>query len=47
LNLRESVIQARDYVRGAMTAGANVRTGGGHGPLNHGHAPVPMRLLPL
>lgn len=44
LDLRESVVQARDYVRGAMAAGANVRTGGGHGPLNHGFAPVPMRI---
>lgn len=44
LDLREAVVQARDYVRGAMAAGANVRTGGGHGPLNHGFAPVPMRI---
>lgn len=44
LDLREAVVQAREYVRGAMAAGAIVRTGGGHGPLNHGFAPVPMRI---
>jgi len=47
LGLRESVVRARDYVRGAMATGARVRTGSGHGPLNHGYAPVPARLLPL
>jgi hydroxymethylpyrimidine/phosphomethylpyrimidine kinase len=47
LDLREAVVRAREYVRGAMSAGARVRTGAGHGPFNHGHAPVPARLLPL
>lgn len=47
LPLPQAVAKARDYVRGGMAAGANVRTGAGHGPLNHGHAPVPARLLPL
>lgn len=45
LDLRSAVVQAREYVRGAMAAGADVRTGGGHGPLNHGFAPVPMKIL--
>ena len=31
---------ARDYVRGAIAAGADVATGSGNGPLNHGWAPV-------
>lgn len=39
--LPQAVAAARDYVRGAMQAGADVRTGQGHGPLNHGFAPVP------
>jgi hydroxymethylpyrimidine/phosphomethylpyrimidine kinase len=43
--LDEAVQAAHGYIRGAIEAGAGVRTGGGHGPLNHGHAPVPMRLL--
>ncbi|AMO21589.1 bifunctional hydroxymethylpyrimidine kinase/phosphomethylpyrimidine kinase [Ramlibacter solisilvae] len=47
LGLREAVVQAREYVRRALATGASVRTGGGHGPLNHGHAPVSARLLPL
>jgi hydroxymethylpyrimidine/phosphomethylpyrimidine kinase len=29
----------------AIRHGADVQTGGGHGPLNHGHAPVPMQKL--
>lgn len=45
--LIDAVEQARDYVRGALTAGAVVHTGQGNGPLNHGYAPVVMRLKTL
>jgi hydroxymethylpyrimidine/phosphomethylpyrimidine kinase len=45
--LREAVESARAYVRAALQAGAKVKTGAGSGPLNHGHAPVPMRLKRL
>ena len=45
--LLPAVELARAYVRAALEAGAPVRTGAGSGPLNHGHAPQPMRLLPL
>ncbi len=44
--LREAVEAARSYVRAALMAGAQVRTGAGSGPLNHGHAPMAMRLRP-
>jgi hydroxymethylpyrimidine/phosphomethylpyrimidine kinase len=33
---------ARAYILQAIAAGADVRTGQGHGPLNHGFAPVAM-----
>ncbi|WP_309684896.1 bifunctional hydroxymethylpyrimidine kinase/phosphomethylpyrimidine kinase [Polaromonas sp.] len=46
-SLVDAVQAARAYVRAALAAGARVRTGTGGGPLNHGHAPVPMRLNPL
>jgi hydroxymethylpyrimidine/phosphomethylpyrimidine kinase len=46
-SLPQAVQSAREYVRGALAAGAAVRTGAGCGPLNHGYAPLPMRLLPL
>ncbi|MFZ3127947.1 MAG: bifunctional hydroxymethylpyrimidine kinase/phosphomethylpyrimidine kinase, partial [Rhodoferax sp.] len=46
-SLLEAVQAARTFVRGALEAGAWVRTGGGGGPLNHGYAPVAMRLKPL
>jgi len=46
-SLPEAVQLARDYVRGALQAGATVRTGSGSGPLNHSHAPQAMRLQPL
>ncbi|HEX7887713.1 MAG TPA: bifunctional hydroxymethylpyrimidine kinase/phosphomethylpyrimidine kinase [Ramlibacter sp.] len=46
-DLPTAVERARVFVRGALEAGARVRTGGGSGPLNHGHAPQPMQLLPL
>jgi hydroxymethylpyrimidine/phosphomethylpyrimidine kinase len=35
---------ARDFVRSALQAGASVKTGQGSGPLNHGFAPMVMRL---
>ena len=46
-DLPEAAAKAREYVRGALEAGAAVRTGAGSGPLNHSYAPQPMRLLPL
>jgi hydroxymethylpyrimidine/phosphomethylpyrimidine kinase len=42
--LLEAVEAARAYVRAGLQAGAKVKTGAGSGPLNHGHAPVVMRL---
>lgn len=45
-SLVEAVQHARVFVREALQAGAQVRTGKGSGPLNHGHAPVAMRLKP-
>lgn len=45
--LTDAVERARAFVRGALEAGARVRTGGGSGPLNHGWAPQALRLLPL
>jgi len=46
LGLAQAVQQARGYILQAIGAGAHVRTGHGHGPLNHGFAPVAMHLLP-
>jgi hydroxymethylpyrimidine/phosphomethylpyrimidine kinase len=43
-SLLDAVKQARTFVRTALQAGAQVRTGQGNGPLNHAHAPVPMQL---
>ncbi len=43
--LPEAVLAARGYVRGALAAGAEVQTGQGHGPLNHGYAPLPMQKI--
>ena len=45
--LVDAVEAARIYVRGALTAGSNVKIGQGGGPLNHGFAPQVMRLKPL
>lgn len=44
--LETAVRAARAYILQAIQAGANVRTGQGHGPLNHGFAPVVMQTLP-
>ena len=45
--LPEAVSRARVFIRQALRAGAPVRTGAGGGPLDHGHSPASMRLLPL
>ena len=46
-SLVDAVAAARLFVRAALEAGASVQTGAGSGPLNHGFAPQPMRLLKL
>ncbi len=43
--LIDAVERARAYILGAIAAGAQMRVGRGHGPLNHGFAPVPMHRL--
>ncbi len=43
--LPEAVGLARTYILGAITGGAQVHTGRGQGPLNHGFAPVAMQVL--
>jgi len=45
LPLEQAVERARAYILGAIAAGANVTTGRGHGPLNHGYAPVAQRVF--
>jgi hydroxymethylpyrimidine/phosphomethylpyrimidine kinase len=45
--LEDAVHAARDYVRGALEAGAPVRTGAGSGPLNHAWQPQVMQTVPL
>jgi len=45
LPLAQAVEHARAYILGAIQAGAAVRTGHGHGPLNHGYAPVAQVVL--
>jgi len=47
LTLDESVQRARQYILRAIAEGAQVQTGHGHGPLNHGHAPVPAHRVSL
>jgi hydroxymethylpyrimidine/phosphomethylpyrimidine kinase len=46
-SLVEAVDSARLFVRAALEAGVSVKTGSGSGPLNHGFAPQPMRLINL
>lgn len=43
-SLPDAVAQARAYIVQAIEQGKNVHTGQGHGPLNHGFAPVAMRV---
>lgn len=45
--LVNAVQSARIFVRGALEAGAQIRTGHGSGPLNHGFGPQVMRRVQL
>jgi hydroxymethylpyrimidine/phosphomethylpyrimidine kinase len=38
--LDQAVAKARSYILQAIEQGADVYTGAGHGPLNHGFAPM-------
>jgi len=39
-SLGDAVVLGRRFILEAISKGANFTTGHGHGPLNHGHAPV-------
>ena len=43
--LGEAVTLARSYTLQAIAAGSQAKTGTGHGPLNHGFAPISMQLI--
>jgi hydroxymethylpyrimidine/phosphomethylpyrimidine kinase len=43
--LSDAVRLARTFILGAIAQGADVTTGHGHGPLNHGFAPVPLHRI--
>ena len=47
-DMHSAVEQSRTFIRQAIASGAAVKTGEGHGPLNHGFAPLVMhvKLLP-
>ncbi len=45
-SLAQAVSLARDYLMQAIVSGAEVQTGQGQGPLNHGHSPVALCLRP-
>lgn len=44
LPLEVAVAKARSYILQAIAAGAGVKIGAGHGPLNHGFAPIAMQM---
>jgi len=43
--LEDAVVQARTFILSAIEQGAQVQTGQGHGPLNHGFAPQTLHRL--
>jgi hydroxymethylpyrimidine/phosphomethylpyrimidine kinase len=45
MGLSEAVHCARQFIVQAIAHGADITTGHGHGPLNHGFAPVPTHAL--
>lgn len=47
LDLPRAVTAAKAYVQSAIVAGAAVRIGGGHGPVNHFYDPKPLTIWKL
>jgi hydroxymethylpyrimidine/phosphomethylpyrimidine kinase len=45
LPIEEAVAKARSYILQAIAAGAGIKIGAGHGPLNHGFAPLKMQVV--
>ncbi|MDI9334482.1 MAG: bifunctional hydroxymethylpyrimidine kinase/phosphomethylpyrimidine kinase [Cytophagales bacterium] len=45
LPLDAAVAKARSYILQAIAAGSQVTIGAGHGPLNHGFAPIAMQII--
>ncbi len=43
--MKRAVIEAKDYITKALSAGADVSIGHGHGPVNHLFAPVPLSII--
>jgi hydroxymethylpyrimidine/phosphomethylpyrimidine kinase len=43
--LAEAVAKARSYILQAIAAGSQIKIGAGHGPLNHGFAPIKMQEI--
>jgi len=43
--LERAVRAARQYILGAIQAGAGVQVGHGHGPLKHGYSPLATRVI--
>ncbi len=46
-DLPDAVTAARSYIQQAIAQGADVQTGQGHGPLNHGWGPLAMQKIPF
>lgn len=44
-SLEKAVEAAKQYITGALAAGANVRMGQGHGPLNHFFSPISLHKI--
>ena len=44
-SLSDAITHARAFIREAIAQGADVKTGHGHGPLNHGWGPLVMRKM--
>ncbi len=42
-DLKTSIARAKEYLTEALTAGANVAIGRGHGPVNHFYAPLSLK----
>lgn len=44
-HLEDAVKKAKEYISLAISHGADVRTGGGHGPVNHLFSPAPLEII--
>ncbi len=44
-HVHDSIVKAKNYIYESLKSGARIKTGAGHGPVNHLYAPAPLDII--